>query len=95
MIQHLVFKIRNSNLNLNLGKLELNLIRFQTMCLLYVYAYTNLHYGYNHICVLDIIVGWCLGQGLPSRAMVEAMGKDVAGILVSMNLSAVGLYRKS
>ena len=45
-------------------------------------------------CILDIVVGWYLGQGLPLEAMVEAMGEDVVEILVSMNLSTVGLYRK-
>ena len=46
------------------------------------------------LCVLDIFVGWYLGQGLSLGAMVEAMGKDVTEISISMSLSIVGLYRK-
>ena len=46
------------------------------------------------LCVLDIVVGWYLGQGLLLWAMVEVVDMDMAELSVSMSLSMVGLHKK-
>ena len=48
----------------------------------------------NVLCVLVIVAGWCLEQGLPLGAMVKVMDKGVAEPLVFTSLSMVGLHKK-
>ena len=45
-------------------------------------------------CILDIIVGWYLGQDLMLGVVVEVVDVDMAELSVSMSLSMEGLFKK-
>ena len=48
----------------------------------------------NVLCVLEYVLGWCLEQGLPLRAMAEAEDEDMAEPLAFMSLYMMDLHRK-